>query len=178
MIRRIVAAHQNGKSVVLNDGSPAVTHVFEKIPGMEFALAWATPTRPEIAAVGEAEVVSAATSLIPRQGETRLIFLKVPPDAIVMRPDFDPAAAAQEFAEHQGEIAATLERDHPGMHRTDSIDYIIVLEGEIHLELDDQKEVLLRQHDVLILNGTRHAWRNKSEQVASLAVILVGAMRQ
>jgi uncharacterized cupin superfamily protein len=58
------------------------------------------------------------------------------------------------------------------MHRTRSIDYGIVLEGEIYLILDDS-EVLLRTGDVVVQRGTDHAWENRSDRVARMAFILV-----
>ncbi len=63
------------------------------------------------------------------------------------------------------------------MHATDAIDYAIVLEGEITIVLDDGREELLRQHDVIIQNGTRHAWRNTSDKPAKVACFSVGARR-
>jgi quercetin dioxygenase-like cupin family protein len=68
--------------------------------------------------------------------------------------------------------------DDPGMHTTDSVDYDVVLEGEITLELDDGKEVQLKKHDVVVQNGNRHAWRNKSSAPAVMLFVLIGAKRK
>ena len=65
-----------------------------------------------------------------------------------------------------------------GMHTTPTVDYAIVLDGEIWLELDEGRSTLLRRHDVVIQNGTRHAWRNKSERAATVAFVLIGATGQ
>ncbi|MEU0265112.1 cupin domain-containing protein [Nocardioides sp. NPDC006303] len=116
--------------------------------------------------------------MIPKAGETRLVLLQIPPDSWALRDDFDAAAAGEEFVRLHPEMAAAQEPDSPGMHRTDSIDYIIVLDGEIHLEVDDQQEVLLKEHDVVVQLGARHAWRNKADKPALLAVVLVGAERE
>ncbi|RYF63003.1 MAG: cupin domain-containing protein, partial [Comamonadaceae bacterium] len=64
-----------------------------------------------------------------------------------------------------------------GMHTTDSIDYDIVLEGEITLELDDGQQVQLRKHEVAVQHGNRHAWRNLSDQPATMLFVLLGAAR-
>jgi mannose-6-phosphate isomerase-like protein (cupin superfamily) len=96
----------------------------------------------------------------------------------MMSDGFDQVAAGQEYMEHMPELAKTFELDNPGMHTTDTVDYGIVLEGEVWLELDDGKQVLLRQHDVVVQNGTRHAWRNKSEKPVKMAFVLIGARRK
>jgi len=70
-----------------------------------------------------------------------------------------------------------FEPDAPGMHTTDSVDYGVLLDGEVWLELDDGREVRLAPHDLVIQNGTRHAWRNKSTRQATLLFVLIGAQR-
>lgn len=101
-----------------------------------------------------------------------------PPDALMASPDFDPAAAGAEYMEKLPGLAECFEMDAPGMHTTDSVDYVMVLEGEICLELDREDVRTLKKHDVVVQNGTRHAWRNRSDKPATLLVVLVGAERQ
>jgi quercetin dioxygenase-like cupin family protein len=55
------------------------------------------------------------------------------------------------------------------------VDYVIALEGEVWLELDDGKELHLKQHDIVVQNATRHAWRNKSKANATILATLIGA---
>jgi quercetin dioxygenase-like cupin family protein len=64
------------------------------------------------------------------------------------------------------------------MHTTSTIDFEVVLEGEVWLELDDGKEVHLKPGDTVVQNGTRHAWRNHGTVPARLAVFLIGAPRK
>lgn len=59
-----------------------------------------------------------------------------------------------------------MEPDHPGMHKTASVDYEFVVSGSVVLELDDGREVELHPGDTVIHNGTRHAWRNKAQSRA------------
>jgi hypothetical protein len=125
------------------------------VPGNASTLLWATSASPAVPAQGEA--ISAKTGYVPGPGETRLMFVTFPPDAVMMSPSFNPAAAGAEFMEHMPELASKFEMDNPGMHTTDTVDYGIVLEGEIWLEVDDGKQVHLQQHDVVVQNGTRHA---------------------
>ncbi|MGC3981561.1 MAG: cupin domain-containing protein [Steroidobacteraceae bacterium] len=61
------------------------------------------------------------------------------------------------------------------MHRTSSVDYGIVLQGEVHLELDEGKSVKLLPGDVVVQRGTIHAWENKTDQFARMAFVLVDA---
>lgn len=177
MIRRVVTGHRDGKAVVLGDGIPARTHVFESYKGMAASFAWAEPAQSEVGAVSVAETVTDETLMLPAPGESRLVMMAVPPDSWALGDDFDPAAAGVEFAEHYGEMAALMEADNPGMHRTDSVDYVFVLRGEVSLELDDQETVHLKASDVVIQNGTRHAWRNTTDTVALLAYVIIGATR-
>ncbi len=60
------------------------------------------------------------------------------------------------------------------MHRTRTLDYMVVIEGEIVLILDDS-EVTLRQSDVVVQRGTDHAWENRSDRVARLAFFHIDA---
>ena len=101
----------------------------------------------------------------------------LPPDAVYADSGFDGAAAADEAAEHSPGIAETLEPDSPGMHTTPTIDYNVVLDGEVWLELSDGAEVRLVAGDVVVQHGARHAWRNKSDRSATIAAILIGAQR-
>jgi quercetin dioxygenase-like cupin family protein len=61
------------------------------------------------------------------------------------------------------------------MHRTSSIDYGIVIQGEVHLELDDKQVVKLTQGDVVVQRGTIHAWENKTHEFARMIFVLVDA---
>ena len=71
-----------------------------------------------------------------------------------------------------------LEMDNPGMHRTDTVDYLVVLSGEASLELDDGQTVRLSAGDCVVQNGTRHAWRSTSSAPCVMAFALVGARRR
>lgn len=61
------------------------------------------------------------------------------------------------------------------MHRTNSIDYGIVLEGEIELELEDGRRKTIRQGGIVVQRGTNHLWRNTTDKVARIAFILIEA---
>jgi quercetin dioxygenase-like cupin family protein len=63
------------------------------------------------------------------------------------------------------------------MHTTQTVDFDVVLSGEVWLELDENKEVLLKAGDCVVQNGTRHAWHNRSSNKCVLAVTLLGAKK-
>lgn len=176
-VRRVVTGPgPDGRSTVVGDAAAPRAVDYGTLPGFASALLWTTPAGATVGAV--LEDGTPAASFVPGPGETRLMMVRFPPDTAMTRADFDAAAFGAEFARHAPGLAETFEIEHPGMHRTDSIDYDVVLEGEIVLELDGGREVLLRRHDVAVQHGVRHAWRNRSDQPATLLFVLVGARRR
>jgi len=176
-IRRVVAGTgADGKAQVLSDGAAPRSVAFTTVPGFAAALLWATEPADTVG-VGTARDRTNEAGFTPPAGGTRVMMVRFPPDAVMMRADFDAAAFGAEFGRLVPGLAETFEPDHPGMHTTDSIDYDIVLEGEITLELDDGAQVLLRRHDVAVQHGNRHAWRNLGDQPATMLFVLVGARR-
>lgn len=70
------------------------------------------------------------------------------------------------------------EPNNPGMHTSDTVDFEYIISGEVWLELDDGKQVLLKAGDTVIQNGTRHAWRNKGTEPFKMIVGQIGANRK
>jgi mannose-6-phosphate isomerase-like protein (cupin superfamily) len=102
----------------------------------------------------------------------------VPPDAEAERVaasgvDMDAAATAF-FSQFPG-LGELLEPENPGMHTSQTVDYIVVLSGEVDLELDAGERRRLRAGDCVIQNATRHAWRNPGSVDCVMAVVVVGA---
>jgi hypothetical protein len=177
IVRRVVTGHRSGKSVIVSDGKPARSHDFVHLPGMSTALVWMTHSQPAVPSE-RPDAVTATTSFLPGTGETRLIFVTFPPDSVSSSSGFDGAAAGREYMEQVPDIASKFEPGNPGMHVTDTVDYAIVLEGEVWLELDDGAQHHLEAHDVLIQNGTRHAWRNKTNRPVKMVFVMIGAQRR
>jgi hypothetical protein len=176
-VRRIVTGHDaGGKSVVISDAPAPRARVGVHHPGFAEALLWSTSQTPSLPADPKDPTLQ-VTSFMAEPGGTRFLMVTFPPDAVALSPDFDGAKAFEEHLKGSPGIADRMEPDNPGMHTTDTIDYVVVLDGEVWLELDDGKEVLLKKHDVIIQNGTRHAWRNKTDRGVTLAAVLVGAKR-
>jgi mannose-6-phosphate isomerase-like protein (cupin superfamily) len=175
-VRRVVTGNAGGKSKIVSDGATRRSRAFKNIPGQSSALVWSTPAVPTLPIDG-ADVISEKSSYLPLQpGETRLMVVTFAPDSVMMT--IDPVAGFQEFAEHVPDLAATMEPDSPGMHTTQTVDYGIVLEGEVWAELDDGKQVHLKPHDIIVQNGTRHAWRNKTDKPVKIAFVLIGARKK
>ncbi|MGO4581483.1 cupin domain-containing protein [Cupriavidus sp. 2TAF22] len=175
-IRRIVTSrNQDGKSIFASEDAGSRTVEFKHVAGLSAALLWETP--PGATLVGCEDRAAAARSWVPSAGGSTLMLITFPPDATMMSPGFDPVAAGCEYMELLPGLAETFEPQSPGMHTTDSIDYAVLLEGELHLELDDGETKKLAFHDVVIQNGTRHGWRNKSDKPATMLFVLVGAKR-
>lgn len=175
--RRVVTGIRDGRSVFLADGPPPNTHVHAGIPGFVTSVIWTTAPVPALPLPAD-EPAPPRVRITPAPGETRLMIVSFPPDAVMAGPGFDPGVAAAEQAEHLPGLAERFEPDDPGMHATDSVDYDIVLDGEIWLELDDGAEVRLSRGDVVVQCGTRHAWRNKSDRAATMGFVLIGAERR
>jgi hypothetical protein len=175
MARLIVTSHQNGKSSVgLEHSIPAKP--FASVPGFDTTLIWGTATAPSVPWDGR-NVADERKSVLPDVGETRLMKVTFPPDSVMMSSDFDLAAAGAEYMSRLPGLAERFEPESPGMHTTDTVDYGILMEGEISLELDDGKTLAVRPGDIVVQNGTRHAWRNAGDKPATLIFVLIGAKR-
>jgi hypothetical protein len=169
-IRRVVTGHDaKGRSVILSDGlSP---HVLT-IPGRtDFALTnlWVTDTSPANNG-GKADAAARPVVLEPPAGGSIFRVVEFPPEKAPGGFDRKAAFAAM-GADHAMDPDASR---HPGMHKTDTVDYAIVLSGEIWA-LMDEGETLLKAGDCLVQRGTNHAWSNRSNQPCLVAFILISA---
>ncbi|MBT0669172.1 cupin domain-containing protein [Novosphingobium profundi] len=173
--RRVVTGVREGKSVFLSDGEMPNCHHYLGWPGFMTSVAWTTAAVPTIEPGDLAEAARPGCEVLPGPGETRLMFVRFPPDSVFADPRFDAAVLDKEQAFHLNSLSRCFESEDPGMHRTASLDYDIVLENEIWLELDDGETRHLAQGDVAIQRGTRHAWRNKSDKPTTMCFVLIGA---
>lgn len=172
-MRRVLVANVDGVSQMVEDGPPPRSQQAVYTPGFSNTLLWSTTPQQTTDFDGTDPTVSART-FVPAPGGTSMLVLTLPPMSHYQDPSFDAQAAAAEHATISPGIVDLMEPDHPGMHTTPSVDYDVLLEGTLHLELT-MGEVELHAGDVVIQHGTRHAWRNRSDQVARLLVVFVGA---
>jgi mannose-6-phosphate isomerase-like protein (cupin superfamily) len=176
-IRRVVTGRDAaGRAVVVSDGPPPRSHDLVHVPGMATAMLWATAPGGPLPLNG-ADPTPPVLSQLPLPGGTCFLIVRFPPDSVYTSPGFDAVAAAAEQRLASPGLAELFEPDSPGMHTTDTVDYVVVLAGEVWLELDDGHLTRLRAGDTVIQNGTRHAWRNLGTGPVTLAVVQVGASR-
>ncbi len=148
--RRVVTGHDaNGKSVVIFDGSPPQHHPMHgPAVGADFFEIWSTPSAvPEVTSVEAREPNEREFTIMPTTGHLLRIIDIYPPQAGGKR---------------------TV------MHRTQTLDYAVVIEGEVVLVLEDS-EVVLKKSDVVVQRGTNHAWENRFSTVARLAFFHIQA---
>jgi quercetin dioxygenase-like cupin family protein len=144
-IRRVVTGHDNNNVAKVILDTPATNAKYPQA-GQVSTMMWCTDRMPCAMPIGEAVEDMGA----------RIIGTPPPPNgtrfAII---DFPPG-------------------NHPHMHRTETIDYVIVIEGEIEMDMDDST-VKLKAGDILIQRGTNHAWANRSGKRARVAFVLIDA---
>ncbi len=171
-VRRVVTGHDaDGKAIFVSDEQVApITPMLT--PGAEYHRLWGGDETPRFPDDG---TPTAAHAYFPPVGGFRFGLFSVAPDGTSLPADIDLAAAFTEFDELLPGLAGHVERDDPGMHTTATIDFEIVLSGEVQLELDDGATVRLRAGDTIVQNGTRHRWSNPGSETAVLAVFICGA---
>ena len=173
--RRIVTGHNaKGEAIIVSDAPPTRVQVLGDGHGPTFYEVWNTRETPAAIDRASGEPYEPKLTLTPPRNGTRIRVLDVPPDSSSMR-DIDPEQARAHFAEVGAAAASThlgVASRHPHMHRTETIDYGIVLEGEITLLVDDG-EVTVHAGDIVVQRGTNHAWSNRSGQSCRIAFILI-----
>lgn len=168
-IRRVVTGHDaSGKAVVLYDGDATNTRT-RAFAGTTSTLIWVTDGAP------------ADISTTQDQADRQIATAPPPGGSIFRIVDFAPLTPRMEAVSH-ADVARELgvshhgpaTTRHPFAHRTRSVDYALVLSGEIDMEMDGDT-LHLRAGDVLIQQGTYHAWLNRSQQVCRIAFVLIDA---
>ena len=168
--RRVVTGHDTqGRSIFVADGpAPAV---FDRGPGAtsvtEF---WETGATPASNAGNADPTQGAPQRLPPPKHGSKFRVVEYPPDSKRVR----ALHGTSHDSKTEGYVRDLKNARHPGFHKTDTIDYAIVLSGEIYA-LMDEGEVLLKTGDVLIQRGTSHAWSNRTEDPCCIAFVLIDA---
>jgi hypothetical protein len=176
-VRRVVTGHdEHGRSIIVSDGPSPHSNAPAVVPDLVARVLWATERIP-VSNAGNHDTAPAGVvpPMAPPEGGTIFRIADFPPDA-----RYDGVDVDQMFREIGGadaHAAANTPGDprHFWFHKTDTLDYAIVLEGEIWA-LMDVGECLLRAGDVLIQRGTNHAWSNRSDRPCRVAFVLLDAL--
>jgi hypothetical protein len=158
-VRTVVTGHDpKGRAVFVRD--ELVDGM--RIPGLgELAFLWSADAP---ATYPDAGNNPAAPGVFAPVGGIRFIMASYSPDSVVA-PEPTPGMHVEDG-------------DKPGMHRTDTTDFAVLLSGTVVVELDDGAEALLSPGDVVVQNGTRHRWRVVGNVPATVAAFIIGAHRR
>jgi mannose-6-phosphate isomerase-like protein (cupin superfamily) len=156
-VRRVITGHDaEGRAVFVRDEQVDAIPV----PGLgELAFLWSAD---EPATYPNAGTNPATPGIFPPVGGIRFTMATYSPEFEVVAPDATPEMHVEDG-------------DKPGMHRTDTTDFGVLLSGNLVVEVDDGAELLLSPGDVLVQNGTRHRWRVVGDLPATMAAFIIGA---
>jgi mannose-6-phosphate isomerase-like protein (cupin superfamily) len=167
-VRRVVTGHRpDGRSTVLMDS--AAPNVKQRQAGNASTLLWVTDESP--ARLSDTDRAAREIAVPPPARGTIFRLAEFPPG--VGGEVRDNETVLRDFG-----IGADVARGHPprhpAIHRTRSLDYVVVLEGEIDLLLDDG-DVRLKAGDVVVQQGTNHAWINRGTTICRLGMVFLDA---
>ncbi|HEX2199354.1 MAG TPA: cupin domain-containing protein [Burkholderiales bacterium] len=173
-IRRVVTGDDaKGRSRIVEDAPASAVRTVSGRPGYRAINVWRTEGCP--AKISAPDSTSDQQGILPPKGGTILRIIDFPPEPA------DRGELQRMLDSTFGGIYQDAAHDkrpgvHPGMHRTETLDYAIVLEGEIYAVMDEG-ETLMRAGDVLVQRGTNHAWANRSSKTARIAFVLIDGTR-
>lgn len=173
-IRRVITGHDaQGKSIVVSDEPAPAVRTNPLRPGHVSTDLWKTGAAPVVVKANMEDPTGGPKQIHPLPGGTVFRISELAPEPEAVR-NLDSERAREVFKAMGNEGAATFGRGgrHPMMHRTETIDYAVVLEGRVTLVLDDQ-DVELEAGDVVIQCGTNHAWSNRSDKTCRMLYVLV-----
>lgn len=157
--RLVITAHdRQGESIVAEDRMVEISKM--SAAGTNFHALWGTDTIPDLPTDGS---VDPRIAPFPPVGGIRFVQLVVQPESEI------------DYSANDVQGVNVSDDSAPGRHVTASVDFCVVIEGEVILELPEGREVVLRHGDSVVQNGTLHGWRNKTDSPARLGVFLVGA---
>ncbi|OEZ27326.1 cupin domain-containing protein [Variovorax boronicumulans] len=170
-IRRVVTGHDaQGRSCIVEDGPALHVRTVESRPGFQATNIWCTTSAP--ASIDATDGLASLQGIAPPAHGTVLRIIDLPPESN------DPDETRRRIQATFGNVFSDAQRDdagtqkHPGMHRTATVDYALILQGEVFAVLDTE-ETLMRSGDVLVQRGTHHAWANRSDAVVRIAFVLI-----
>ena len=174
-IRRLVTGHdKDGKAVIMLDGD-APNQIQRPGSPLVSTLLWVTDETPT--PLSDTDNADRQIGINPPNGGSILRILEIPPEQKRTTEELEQAVAEAKRREVENPMPGVQRNPSvraTGMHRTESIDYALILEGEIHLLLDEDEADLVAG-DVVVMQGTYHSWHNRSDKPCMMAFILIGA---
>jgi mannose-6-phosphate isomerase-like protein (cupin superfamily) len=177
--RALTGRNEAGKSVFKSFDVTSKVVEIDSNPGLTFYELYITEGVPQLTGL-EPDPMLKGTKAFTGPGGTVFRMVSYPPkrpEGYKPPPGVTFESGLRELSEKVPGMGDHFERDAPGFHTTDTIDYCIVVRGEMTLELDDGQKVHLRQGDSVVQNGTRHRWRNPLPEPCLMAFISVGGKR-
>lgn len=174
IFRRVITGHDaDNKAIIVSDAPPTHVQLVGGPGGPTFYEIWHTLETPALIHSRPDEADETGLVLPPPENGTRIRVIDFPPEGDAIR-NLTGADAVEKFKSMGDEHAATSQQGapHPLMHKTRTVDYGIILEGEITMILD-RGETMLHAGDVVIQYGTNHAWANRSGNNCRMAFILI-----
>jgi mannose-6-phosphate isomerase-like protein (cupin superfamily) len=171
-VRRVVTGHDDkGRAVVISDGAAPAVHGNRLDPEFWSAEIWRTFETPARIVATPDEPTGGPRRQLPSPSGTVIRINHFPPEVAAIQ-NLSSEQSHKLFAELGNKNAVTAGGRHPLMHRTETVDYALVLSGEITMLLDDE-DVHLKAGDVVVQCGTNHAWSNRSNEPCMVAFILI-----
>jgi len=172
-IRRVVTGHDaDGKAVIMMDSDATNIVTSEHRPGGRTNL-WRTTSMPASYG-GDKDEADAHFDIEPPANGVNFRISEFPPENPEVMAKLDGTKA---FADVGAAHRIVQGARHPFMHRTETVDYGIVLEGEIDMLMDDE-DVHLKTGNIIIQRGTNHAWANRYDKLCRIAFILIDGVDQ
>ena len=169
-VRRVLTGHDaEGKSTIIADGQAPNVKEMASMPGLALTDLWETGGAPATNE-GHGDAAARPVRLEPPKNGTLFRIVEFPPDSQWR----NRADARQAFDSIAAGHAPDKSSSDPMMHKTNTVDYIIVLKGEIHAIME-KGETLLKAGDVLVQRGTNHSWSVRGNEPCIIGVVLVNA---
>ena len=177
--RALTGRDEAGKSVFKSFDVTSKVVDIDSNPGLTFYELYMTEGVPDLTGL-EPDPMLKGTKAFPGPGGTMFRLISYPPkrpEGYKPPPGVTFESALKELSDKVPGMGDHFDRSAPGMHTSDTIDYGVVVRGEMTLELDDGKMIHLRQGDCIVQNGTRHRWRNPLPEPCLMAFISLGGKR-
>ncbi|NNE39799.1 MAG: cupin domain-containing protein [Marinicaulis sp.] len=172
-LRRIVTDYdEGGRSRVLIDGEAAKLIAVEEAGLAEI---WAADLTPGALLDATDKLADEDLCLEPATGAVKVRWFTVSPEDPSKTDEEKEAAAAFAFGAVGAADARVDTTRHPMMHKTDTLDVVILIKGEVDVLLDDGEASAMKPGDVVIQRATNHAWINRGSETALLVAVLMNA---